>query len=626
MIPRAACGLVFVLTLFTTAGCAAPADPLGGQIALLTQLAVQFDADKDHRLSAAEQAALVEHVAAQHGARWGDRVKQFFARADANADGLVDETEFTAAVAQAVRRPAAAKKQTFMVPMSDGVRLATDVYLPPGKGPFPVVFSRTPYSRAKGKHGGGSATYAIVIQDMRGRFDSEGENIPFIGCGWSDHRDGAESVAWILKQPWSNGKVATVGGSALGITQNLMAATNPLGLVAQYISVAAANLYAHAGYVGGALRQCQVENWTEGNRFGPKAVALMQAHPDYDDWWRKFDSTLKFAEMNVPAVHQGGWFDTFAQGTIDAFVGRQHQGGPGSRGKQKLIMGPWDHGGWRRPEVGELRFPNNGLPSAYSTERWLEYHLQGVDNGIMREPAVVYYVMGDTSDPKAPGNQWRQAADWPVRAVPTPFYFHTGGELSRDKPPRPDAYREYTFDPRNPCPTIGGANLTIERGPRNQNPIETRPDVLTFTTEPLAEPLEVTGRIKARVYVSSSAVDTDVSVRFCDVYPDGKSYLLCDGILRLRHRNSMERSDPLMPGQVVCVEVDCWSTSMVFNRGHRIRATVTSSNSPRFDVNPGTGHPATDGGPMVRQTNRIFCDAEHPSAMILPICDGSVRP
>ena len=241
----------------------------------------------------------------------------------------------------------------------------------------------------------------------------------------------------------------------------------------------------------------------------------------------------------------------------------------------------------------------------------------------MDEPAVTYYVMGDTRDPGAPGNQWRTAADWPIPASDTPYYFATDGGLSPSKPADPVSpaarFVEFTFDPANPCPTIGGRNLTIPRGPKNQNAIESRADMVLFTTPPLAKPLEVTGRVRAKVFVSSSAADSDLSVRLCDVYPDGKSYLIGDGMLRLRYRNSFEKPVPLSPGAIVPVRVDCWSTSIVFNKGHRIRVAVTSSNYPRFDVNPGTGKPWSDDGPKVKQTNRIYDDAAHASCIVLPV-------
>jgi putative CocE/NonD family hydrolase len=516
-----------------------------------------------------------------------------------------------------------------MVAMRDGVKLATDVYLPRGDGPFPAVFVRTPYGKTdRGMPAVGGFLprgMAVVVQDMRGRFDSEGENLPFVEDSPGQHHDGYDTIAWIRRQSWSNGNVATLGGSAAGITQNLLAPTAPEGLKAQHIAVAAASLYHHAAYVGGALRECQVENWIRRNHFDPKAEELFRAHPEFDEFWRPSDTRLQAAAINVPAVLVGGWFDTFAQGTIDSFVSRQHQGGPGARGRQKLVMGPWTHLVGRSP-VGELTFPDFAFPHEYSAPRWFDYHLKGIDNGVRDEPAVTYYVLGDVSDPTAPGNVWRRAADWPIPARETPFYFQTPGGLAGKKPEASAAHAEYTFDPADPCPTIGGNNLTIPAGPRNQNHIEKRRDVVLFTSEPLKEPFEVTGRVDARIFVSSSAVDSDLSVRLCDVYPDGKSYNIAEGMLRLRYRKSFEKPEALTPGEVVEATVDCWSTSIVFNRGHRLRVTVTSSNWPRFDVNPGTGKPFREGDRVVKQTNRIYCDAAHPSCILLPVVDRRFVP
>jgi len=516
---------------------------------------------------------------------------------------------------------AQSEKQTLMVPMSDGVKLATDIHLPPGEGPWPTILMRTPYDRTRGGPAAVAAMlgYAGVIQDMRGRFGSEGENLPFIGCGWVDHADGADTIAWIRKQPWSNGKIGTFGASAGGITQNLMAAAAPEGLVAQYIVVAAANLYTDAAYTGGALRKEQAENWTSGHKFAPEAMQMWREHPAFDEWWHRFDSTRKHAVMNAPAVHVGGWFDTFSQGTIDAFVGRQYHGAAGAKGRQKLIMGPWNHGGIGRARQGDLKFPGAIPPLAYDMVQWFACHLKGASDVIMSNPAVAYYVMGDVEAEGAPGNEWRYADAWPVPATETPYYFHKGGGLSASQPTAAAAHEAYTFDPSDPCPTVGGRNLTIPSGPMNQNTIEDRSDVLNFTTEPLAAPVEVTGRIAAKVFVSSSSADTDLSVRLSDVYPDGRSFLMTDGILRLRYRESLSDPKPLEPGKVYEVTVDCWSISLIFNKGHRIRVTVTSSNHPRYDLNPGTGRPWTEGCEFVKQTNRIVCDAQHPSRIVLPI-------
>ncbi|HEX4148970.1 MAG TPA: CocE/NonD family hydrolase, partial [Pirellulales bacterium] len=277
----------------------------------INALAVQFDADKNASLSPDEQAALVKYLGEKFGPPWADRIEPFLRSADTNGNRTIEAGEWKRAIAALGPSPVkAAEKQTFMVAMSDGVRLATDVYLPAGDGPFPVVFTRTPYSRLKAAGMAPALTaggFALVAQDMRGRFDSEGENLPFVGCGWAGHQDGAESVAWIHQQKWANGKIGTVGGSAGGITQNLLAGAAPQGLTAQYITVAAASMYHDATYVGGALRKCQVENWQRTNRFDPRAGEIMRAHPAYDDYWKDFDTRLKFEVMNTPAVHVGGW-------------------------------------------------------------------------------------------------------------------------------------------------------------------------------------------------------------------------------------------------------------------------------------------------------------------------------
>jgi predicted acyl esterase len=600
------------------AAAAPEANPVTYQI--VQKLLTQFDTNGNETLDLAERAKLEKHVAAVFRARGTQILDAVLKAADADGDRQVTKAEWEA-LGRRLKAPV--RSHTYKVAMSDGVKLATDVFLPPGKGPFPVLLSRTPYGRKRGSPTGHlRAGYAVVKQDMRGRFDSEGENLPFIGCGWVKYRDGADTVAWIRRQPWCNGKIGTMGASAGGITQNLLAAAGPEGLTAQYIAVATASLYHHAAYVGGALRKSQIERWVRGNRFDPNAVALFRSHPTYDEFWHKFDLTRRLAETTAPAVHMGGWFDTFSAGTVAAFVGRQHRGGPGAKGSQKLVMGPWAHGARADGRVGELRFPNSRLPAKYGSGAWFACWLKGADNGAKDLAPVAYYVMGDTSEANAPGNEWRHAADWPIPHEPTAYYLHADGKLSKSPPGEAAGERgrvEYTFDPAGPCPTVGGCNLVLPPGPRNQNRVERRPDVVTFTTDPLAEPVEVTGHAKAILHVSSSAVDTDLSVRFCDVYPNGRSYLMAEGMLRLRFRESFSKPKPLTPGKAVEVTVECWPTSLVVNAGHRMRVTVTSSNYPRFDVNPGTGKPFSDGGRTVKQTNRIHCTRARPSRIVLPV-------
>jgi predicted acyl esterase len=612
--------LALLLVVFAFCGHLLADDAVNAKLLALFQ---QSDTNHDGTLSPEEQARAVESVKKIYGDQWAQQVQKMFAHAAAASDQSVSADSWRAEVARFGRSTAATPAvQTVQIPMRDGKKLATDITMPRGEGPFPALLTRTPYGRAKAK--GAGAGYAangvvFVCQDMRGRFDSEGENLPFVGCGWNEHQDGVDTIAWLRQQPWCNGAIGTVGGSAGGITQNLLAGAAPEGLKAQYITVAAASLYSDATYIGGAFRKADTENWLTSNGFDPRALIDGRAHPSYDDYWKPFDTRQKFGVMNVPAVHVGGWFDMFEQATLDEFVGRQESGGSGSRGTQKVVIGPWTHGIGKMP-VGELTFSNSKPPPQYQDARWFDHYLRGTNNGVEKEPAVAYYVLGDTSVSGAPGNEWRYAERWPIPATEAGWYFARDGKLSTAQPAETgDTSVDYTFDPAKPCPTIGGNNLTLDRGPMNQNKIENRSDVVLFTTAPLDAPLEVTGPVKAKVFVSSSAADTDLSVRLCDVYPDGKSYLIAEGILRLRYRNSFEKPEPLTPGRIEEVTVNCWSTSIIFNKGHRIRATVTSSNYPRFDVNPGTGEPWSSDRVQVVQTNRIYCDAAHPSHLVLPV-------
>ncbi|MBV6498711.1 MAG: Cocaine esterase [Prosthecobacter sp.] len=607
---------LFALALLLVS-CHASADE--ALAAKMRALFPKADTDQSGTLSEAEQARAVEHVKTTYGDQWSQQIEGMFARAA--KDGSVSSEAWLQAVERFARPPA---KKTEMIAMRDGTLLATDLYLPQGDGPFPVVLTRTPYGRVKrGKDAGSFVNdgYVFIIQDMRGRFDSQGENLPFHGCGWSEHQDGVDTLAWIKQQPWCDGRIATIGGSAGGITQNLLAGAAPEDLKAQYISVAAASMYSDGTYIGSAFRKADIENWTTGNKFDPKALDLMRSHPSYDDYWARFETATRHAQMKAPAIHVGGWFDMFAQGTIDEFVGRQHRGATGAKGAQKLVMGPWTHAIGKMP-AGELTFPNaTRVPVQYDPLRWFAHYLKGADNGAEKEPAVAYYVMGDTVTPGAPGNEWRFANDWPVPAKETSVFLTGDRRLSLEKPSAAAAPHEYTFDPANPCPTIGGHNLTLDRGSMDQRKIEGRDDVLVFTSAVLDKPVEVTGRIFAKLFVSSSAADTDLSVRLCDVYPDGRSMLIAEGIQRLRYRKSREKPEPLTPGHVEEVTVDCWSTSQIFNTGHRVRVTITSSNFPRFDVNPGTGRPWSETGEKVKQNNRIYCDAEHPSRLVVPVVE-----
>jgi predicted acyl esterase len=511
-----------------------------------------------------------------------------------------------------------------MVPMQDGTRLATTVYLPEGPGPFPVVVSRTPYGKdgLKGeaarfaRHG-----YAFVAQDLRGRFKSEGHHaVIFHNDGWQDPRDGHDTLRWISGRPGCDGTIGSTGGSALGITQNMAAPGAPDGLKAQFVVVAFSDLYSQGAYQGGAFRTGLLENWLKATGMTDVNLKTFVAHPDYDGFWAGLNPEAQAARVRAPAVFLGGWYDIFLQGTINSFVAVHNRGGAAARGRCRLILAPIGHG-----TMTELKYPANAsqFPKCGNNVSWFDHTLRGLANGVGEEKPVHYYVMGDPTDKSAPGNRWRSADNWPPPAVETAYHLHPGGRLGASGPPAGGGRQSYRYDPANPVPTVGGAELGQDIGPKDQRKVESRGDVLVFSTDVLADPVEVTGRVTAKLYVSSDCPDTDFAVKLTDVYPDGRSMLVTDGILRARFRESFEHERLLEPGRVYELTVDLWSTSLVFNRGHRIRVAVSSSNAPRFDPNPNTGHAFRADKETRVATNTVYFSREHPSRILLPVMAAS---
>ncbi|MHC4496483.1 MAG: CocE/NonD family hydrolase [Planctomycetota bacterium] len=508
-----------------------------------------------------------------------------------------------------------------MVAMRDGTKLATDVYLPPdGQPPYPVILMRTPYGR-----GGGAGEaqkycrrgYALVSQDIRGRGKSEGHHaIIFHNGGWGKRRDGHDTLLWIASQPWCNGKVATIGGSAVGITQNMLAPGAPDVLKGQVVIVAFSDMYSQAAYQGGVWRKSLLEGWLTLTNMVDVNLKTFRDHPNYDEFWAGLNPEAQAHRVNAPGVFIGGWYDIFLQGTINSFVAIHSHGGPDARGRCRLVIGPIAHG-----DFNELKYPaNSRMPPVAEASRLFDSWLKGKDNGAEEDKAVHYYVMGDPTDEDAGGNFWRQADNWPPPAEVTAFYFHPDRRLVRETPPDGTEALSYRYDPNDPVPTVGGQNLLLPKGPMDQRKIESRPDVLLFTSDVLAKPVEVTGRIYAKLYVSSDRPDTDFTVKLTDVYPDGRSMLVTDGILRASLRNSFERPELLQPDQTYELTVDLWSTSLVFNEGHRIRVAVSSSNSPRFEPNPNTS--GTGARRIAANTLRV--SGKQPSHILLPIYRGAM--
>ncbi len=516
-----------------------------------------------------------------------------------------------------------ASKQTILVSMRDGVRLATDVHLPSVQGPFPTVLVRTPYNKdalASMGADGARRGYAVVAQDTRGRFGSEGENMPFETDGWDRLADGLDTVQWLLKQPWCNGRIGTYGGSAVGITQLLLAGTGTTNVTCQHITVAGPSAYHDIVYPGGVFKKSMIEDWLRMTKFSTNALRLWTSHPNYDAYWRERELDRRYGKINTAAVHIGGWFDIFAQGTMDAFNGYQRKGGKLARGKQRLLMGPWTHG-VLTDKAGDLVFRNGGKPptDSHNAWKWFDYHLRGTLNGIEREPAVTYYVMGDVNDPQAPGNVWRTAASWPpVPTKQTHYYLGSERTLGQRKAGRSSSL-SYSYDPASPAPTVGGQQLTIPAGPKDQRPVESRSDVLTFTSDDLSEPLEVTGKVGVRLFAASDGLDTDWFVRLCDVYPNGKSYNICEGQLRARYRRGFDRDALLRPGHVYRFDIDLGSTSIVFNRKHKLRLQITSSSAPGFDPNPNTGDPFRSIERTRVARNSVWAGGDRASALVLPL-------
>lgn len=479
---------------------------------------------------------------------------------------------------------------TEKVAMRDGVKLATDIYRPDGDGKYPAVLIRTPYDKKQVALASLEAIrrkYVLIAQDTRGRFASEGENYPFEGDGWwSGHTDGVDTVEWIRKQPWSDGKVGTWGPSALGIAQ--------LGLTGagakvdcQYIAVAATDQYQHAAFWGGCWRKALAEFWTASSKYAPDAAARWKKFPLYSSMWRDRSMDSRYAQADCPAVHVGGWYDIFGQGTIDSFTGFQTRGGRKARGKQTLVMGPWTHSIFSE-KAGELTYPEANKPPFGTMLDWdfFECHLKGAQNRWNTPPAVVYYVMGAVGESGAPGNTWRTSPSWPPAGSQNRDLFLTGAKGLSTGMPRTGEPVAMEYNPAEPCPTVGGPQLTIPGGTMDQRKIEARPDVITFTGDVLDRPMELTGRIKATIWLTTDAADGDLVVRLCDVYPDGRSMNISEGYRRLKLWKTFEKETPLKPGEPIPVEVDLWSTSIILNKGHRLRVQVTHSSFPAIEKSP----------------------------------------
>lgn len=518
---------------------------------------------------------------------------------------------------------------TVMIPMRDGKELPTDLYLPsPEARGLPCILLRSPAGRdmywkdfAKlAKEGG----YVVAIQATRSALDTEGKTFPFLSDGWGKLQDGYDTVEWLAHSPYTNGQIGTWGASALGITQLLMAPANPPHLKCQYILVAAASLYHHALFPGGQLLKNQAEGWLGLYARDSGVQSYVCQRPFYNEFWKQYNTLDVSHRIHVPGIHVGGWYDTFLQGTLASFISRQYQGGEGARGQQKLIIGPWTHLWPLSDHFGDFKVPKEGHqpPFDISPRRWFDYHLKGILNGFEEIPAVTYYVMGPFDGSASKGNIWKTSSVWPVPAQETAFYLTS--DFCLKAKPLSEGTASYGYDPQNVIPTIGGRNLFLESGPKDQSDIEKRNDILVFTTDSLTEDIEVTGPISATLFFKSNQKDTDLVLRLTDVYPDGRSVLISEGGYRLgiMKYQTEEKQSP-RADKIHEVKIDLWSTSMVFAKGHAIRLSISSSNYPRLEKNMNVGVLASNTGKFNLVTNVIYTGNAYPSRLILPVVQES---
>jgi putative CocE/NonD family hydrolase len=549
-----------------------------------------------------------------------------------------------------------------MAVMRDGTKLRADIYRPKAEGKFPVLLVRTPYDKTQEMEFGVRAAargYVVVAQDVRGRFQSEGDWYPFK----NESQDGYDTVEWAAELPYANGKVGMFGGSYVGATQYLAAIAKPPHLAGICPNVTASNYHDGWTYQGGAFEQWFNESWSTGLAMntmqrrvqsGQKAAAWTQklpvttypvleapsaegiapyfadwlAHPNYDEYWKQWSIENHYAQIQVPVFSLGAWYDIFLGGTLRNYARLKKEAGTEeARRGQKLMVYVGGHaGGSNNKKVGEVDFGEK-LPFDLNEVMlgWYDVLLKGGTGAASAEKPVKIFVMGK--------NEWREEADWPLeRAKSTKYYLHSAGAantasgdgtLSTTAPGAEKADR-FTYDPNDAVPTLGGPLCCgpfppAGLGPQDQSKAESRNDVLIFTTPAFAKDLEVTGPVLLDLYVSSSAVDTDFTGKLVDVWPNGLAQNLTEGILRLRYRNSQEKPELAKADEVYDVTVDLWATSNVFLAGHKLRLEVSSSNFPRFDRNLNTGEEQASGSRMSKATNIIYHDKAHPSALVLPL-------
>ncbi|MBU9723266.1 CocE/NonD family hydrolase [Bacillus alkalicola] len=553
------------------------------------------------------------------------------------------------------------------VPMRDGVLLSADIYRPKGEEAFPSIIVRTPYGKTSDViHNNGcffaENGYSVMYMDVRGRGDSDGVFVPYR----NDGIDGYDAIEWMAAQPWSTGKVGTLGGSYLGRIQWLTALTHPPSLKTMVPLVTPSDPFVewptglpntqHICWTymtsGRVMQNVDVVNWNEvyehlpfidmDEKAGRRSEQWREeiSHPYLDEWWKHICYQDKFDQIDLPVLHISGWYDDEQIGTPLNFIGMTRGNGKGNgedykerdaRPYQRLLMGPWPHQLNRSTKIGQLDFGPSALIDMNQYQlRWFDHWLKGIENGVNEEPPVDIFIMGD--------NEWRQESNWPLaRTKWTSFYFHSIGKANSrfgdgvllEKAPSgvtPEEgakgkadFDQYLYDPANPVPFITEMVSSQIGGPDDYSSVERRDDVLVYTTAALSDDVEVTGPVKAELFGSTDALDTDFMVKLIDVWPNGYAQRLTDGMVRGRFRNGMDSPELLEPGKIYKFEVDCWNTAHVFKKGHKIRVEVASSAFPKYDRNLNTGAELGVTTEMKVANQTIYHDEMHPSSIILPI-------
>ncbi|MEE8442515.1 MAG: CocE/NonD family hydrolase [Dehalococcoidia bacterium] len=610
-----------------------------------------------------------------------------------------------------------------MVPARDGIGLATDIYRPARNGdftgePLPVILERTPYNKRSQDRVERNCRYftrrgyIFAMQDCRGCFRSEGE----MGFFWQEGPDGYDTVEWLAKQPWCNGKIGTTGTSYAGWTQNSLAVLNPPHLTCMWVNEGASNGYTSTLRQGGAL-ELRFLTWLywhsaiNTNAALKKDPAVAKAlngvdtrdllknmpikkgqtplamapsyerrafdiltHGDYDDLWK--DPSVNFQLYwdqfaDVPTVFSSAWYDSYTRANLESYVGLSQR----KKGPYRLLMGPWTHGDVTMTYTfsgGVDLGPEAPIDYNEARLRWFDMWLKGLETGVDSDPPVRIFVMGggdgrrNSAGRMNHGGHWRDEQEWPLsRARTISYYLHADGTLQTEPPGEQDASTTYRFDPDDPVPTIGGSvsslatvrpippyitdpatlpqvarveQIVIAGGwdqreredlfgakPPYNMPLSARHDVLVFQTTPLEADTEVTGPIEVSLWVSSDAPDTDFTAKLIDVYPPSEDYPngfalnITDGITRMRYRDSWEKPEMMKPGEVYQLSIVLYPTCNLFAKGHRFRLDISSSNFPRFDVNPNTGEPLGMNKRTQMALNTVHHDADHLSHIVLPV-------